>query len=361
MTIAHSPTLLVMAGGTGGHIFPGLAVAEYLREQGWNVSWLGNPHGMEYRLVPPKGFNFEGIQFGGLRGKGLKTIALLPFNLLRAFWQSIQVLRRVQPDVVLGMGGYVTFPGGMMTALLGKPLVLHEQNSIPGLANKVLAKVADKTLCAFPKALPGAAWVGNPLRAGMSQIVSPANRYSAREGRLNILVVGGSLGAAALNDVVPQALAKIPAESRPVVIHQAGEKHLEALRQKYADLNVDAVVKPFIDDMVSAYADADLVICRSGAMTVAELSAVGVASYLVPFPFAVDDHQTANARFLSDAGAAVLMPQSQLTADVLANYLQTVTRSNLQEMAEAALRQAKPHATQDVAEVCKQLTKKVAS
>lgn len=360
MTIAHAPTLLVMAGGTGGHIFPGLAVAEYLREQGWNVSWLGNPQGMEYRLVPPKGFNFEGIKFGGLRGKGIKTLALLPFNLLRAFWQSIQVLRRVQPDVVLGMGGYVTFPGGMMSALLGKPLVLHEQNSIAGLANKVLAKVADKTLCAFPKALPGAAWVGNPLRAGMGQIATPANRYGSRSGRLNILVVGGSLGAAALNDVVPQALVKIPKESRPVVIHQAGEKHVEALRQKYSDLNVEASVQPFIDDMVAAYANADLVICRAGAMTVAELSAVGVASYLVPFPYAVDDHQTANAKFLSDVGAAVLMPQPQMTADALANYLQTVTRSDLQKMAEAALSQAKPHATEDVAEVCKQLTKEFA-
>jgi UDP-N-acetylglucosamine--N-acetylmuramyl-(pentapeptide) pyrophosphoryl-undecaprenol N-acetylglucosamine transferase len=360
MTIAHAPTLLVMAGGTGGHIFPGLAVAEYLREQGWNVSWLGNPQGMEYRLVPAKGFNFEGIKFGGLRGKGIKTLALLPFNLLRAFWQSIEVLRRVQPDVVLGMGGYVTFPGGMMSALLGKPLVLHEQNSIAGLANKVLAKVADKTLCAFPKALPGAAWVGNPLRAGIGQIAAPAKRYGSRSGPLNILVVGGSLGAAALNDVVPQALAKIPKESRPVVIHQAGDKHVEALRQKYSDLNVEASVQPFIDDMVAAYANADLVICRAGAMTVAELSAVGVASYLVPFPYAVDDHQTANAKFLSDVGAAVLMPQPQMTANDLANYLQTVTRSDLQKMADAALSQAKPHATQDVAEVCKQLTKEFA-
>ncbi|MFM6961592.1 MAG: UDP-N-acetylglucosamine--N-acetylmuramyl-(pentapeptide) pyrophosphoryl-undecaprenol N-acetylglucosamine transferase, partial [Polynucleobacter victoriensis] len=232
-------------------------------------------------------------------------------------------------------------------------------NSIAGLANKVLAKVADKTLCAFPKALPGATWVGNPLRAGMGEIATPANRYGSRSGRLNILVVGGSLGAAALNDVVPQALAKIPTESRPVVIHQAGEKHVEALRQKYSDLNVQATVQPFIDDMVSAYANADLVICRAGAMTVAELSAVGVASYLVPFPFAVDDHQTANAKFLSDVGAAVLMPQSHMTADALAGYLQTVTRSDLEKMAEAALRQAKPRATEDVAEVCKQLIKEV--
>ncbi len=355
----NAPTLLVMAGGTGGHIFPGLAVAEYLREQGWSVSWLGNAQGMEHRLVPPKGFKFESIQFGGLRGKGLKTLLLLPFNLLRAFWQSIQVLRRVQPDVVLGMGGYVTFPAGMMSSLLGKPLVLHEQNSIAGLANKVLAKVADQTLCAFPNALPGAAWVGNPLRAGINQVDRPAVRYGSRTGPLNVLVVGGSLGAAALNETVPQAIAKIPEEVRPVIIHQAGEKHVEKLREHYAQLNVKATVLPFIDDMVAAYANADLVICRAGAMTVAELSAVGVASYLVPFPFAVDDHQTANAQFLSNAGAAVLMKQSQMTADDLAQYLQTVQRSELLKMAEQALSQAKPNATQDVAAVCQQLSKKV--
>lgn len=359
MTMTPHPTLLVMAGGTGGHIFPGLAVAEYLREQGWSVAWLGNPKGMEYRLVPTKGFRFEGIQFGGLRGKGLKTIALLPFNLLRAFWQSIQVLRRVKPDVVLGMGGYVTFPGGMMSVLLGKPLVLHEQNSVAGMANKVLAKVADSRLCAFPNALPDAQWVGNPLRAGITNITKPATRYETRSGRLSILVVGGSLGAAALNNVVPEALAQIPAEHRPHVVHQAGEKHVEQLINKYRELGVDAEVHSFIEDMAHAYASADLVICRSGAMTVAELSAVGVASYLVPFPYAVDDHQTANARFLSDAGAAVLMPQTQLTADSLAAYIQTVSRNDLQLMAEKALAQAKPNATHDVAEVCKRLSKKV--
>jgi UDP-N-acetylglucosamine--N-acetylmuramyl-(pentapeptide) pyrophosphoryl-undecaprenol N-acetylglucosamine transferase len=351
------PTLLVMAGGTGGHIFPGLAVAEYLREKGWHVAWLGNPHGMEHRLVPPKGFSFEGVQFGGLRGKGLKTLLLLPFNLLRAFWQSIQVLRRVRPNVVLGMGGYVTFPGGMMSVLLGKPLVLHEQNSIAGLANKVLAKVADKTLCAFPDALAGATWVGNPLRAGLTNLPSPRIRYESRQGPLRILVVGGSLGAAALNDVVPAALALIPEAQRPHVVHQSGEKHVEQLRQSYAKHGVVADVKPFIDDMTSAYADADLVICRAGAMTVAELSAVGVASYLVPFPYAVDDHQTFNARFLSDKGAAILVHQKELSPTALATFLQTQTRTDLMKMAEKALSQAKPSATKDVADVCEQLQK----
>ena len=351
------PTLLVMAGGTGGHIFPGLAVAEYLRSDGWHVAWLGNPQGMEYRLVTERGFNFEGIQFGGLRGKGLKTIVLLPFNLLRAFWQSIQVLRRVQPNVVLGMGGYVTFPGGMMSVLLGKPLVLHEQNSIAGLANKVLAKLADKTLCAFPNALSGADWVGNPLRAGMSEVQSPAARYQSRSGVLRILVVGGSLGAAALNTTIPKALSLIAEEQRPHVTHQSGEKHLASLQKTYQDLGVTANVVPFIEDMTDAYAKADLVICRAGAMTVAELSAVGVASYLVPFPHAVDDHQTFNAKFLADAGGAILMPQANFDSEKLAHYLLKLDRKELQKMAEQSLTLAKPMATQDVALVCKQFCK----
>lgn len=349
------PSLLVMAGGTGGHIFPGLAVAEYLRSEGWTVSWLGNPKGMEYRLVTQHGFKFEGIQFGGLRGKGLKTLLLLPFNLLRAFWQSVQVLRRVKPDVVLGMGGYVTFPGGMMSVLLGKPLVLHEQNSIAGLANKVLAKLADANLCAFPNALPDATWTGNPLRASMCQVSTPADRYSSRVGPLNILVVGGSLGAAALNTTIPKALSLIRKEDRPNITHQSGEKHLESLKQTYQDLGITANVLPFIEDMTAAYAQADLVICRSGAMTIAELSAVGVASYLVPFPHAVDDHQTFNAKFLSDAEAAILMPQENFNAETFASYLMGLDRKELQKMAEQALTLAKPKATQEVAQVCKQL------
>lgn len=349
------PSLLVMAGGTGGHIFPGLAVAEYLRSEGWQVSWLGNPQGMEYRLVTPRGFKFEGIQFGGLRGKGIKTLLLLPFNLLRAFWQSIQVLRRVKPNVVLGMGGYITFPGGMMSVLLGTPLVLHEQNSVAGLANKVLAKIADANLCAFPNALPGATWVGNPLRAEMSQVNSPTERYQSRTGALNILVVGGSLGAMALNTTIPKAISLIKKEDRPNITHQSGDKHLESLKQNYEDLEVTANVLPFIEDMTSAYAKADLVICRAGAMTIAELSAVGVASYLVPFPHAVDDHQTFNAKFLSDAKAAILVPQEDFSAEKLADYLMTLNRHELQKMAEQAFTLAKPKATQELAQVCQQL------
>ena len=232
-------TLLVMAGGTGGHIFPALSVAKLLAGRGWRVVWLGNANGMEGQLVPKHGFPLESVQFGGLRGKGLVTKFLLPLNLLRAFWQSLGVVRRVRPNVVLGMGGYITFPGGMMSVLLGRPLVLHEQNSIAGLANRVLARVADRVLCAFPNALSGAEWVGNPIRADLAMLASPQARYAERTGPLRVLVVGGSLGAAALNDVVPKALALLPADTRPIVIHQAGAKQIDTLRANYAAAGVE--------------------------------------------------------------------------------------------------------------------------
>jgi UDP-N-acetylglucosamine--N-acetylmuramyl-(pentapeptide) pyrophosphoryl-undecaprenol N-acetylglucosamine transferase len=289
---------LVMAGGTGGHIFPGLAVAEALREAGWRVHWLGAPDSMESQLVPPRGFAFETVAFGGVRGKGLATLAFLPLKLLRAFWQSLQVVRRVQPDVVLGLGGYITFPGGMMASLWGKPLVLHEQNSVAGLANKVLAQVADRVFTAFPGVFKTGQWVGNPLRQAFTQQATPAERFAGRTGPLRVLVVGGSLGAKALNDIVPQALALMPEASRPQVIHQSGAKQIEALRANYAAAGVQAELTPFIDDTAAAFAHADLVICRAGASTVTELAAVGVAALFVPFPFAVDDHQTTNAQFL---------------------------------------------------------------
>ena len=349
-------SILVMAGGTGGHIFPGLAVANYLRQKGWHVTWLGNRQGMEYRLVTAENILFEAIQFGGLRGKGIKTMLFLPFNLLRAFIQSIAVVRRVKPHVVLGMGGYVTFPAGMMSVLLGKPLVLHEQNSIAGLANKVLAKVADRSLCAFPKALPHAQWLGNPLRSDMTSLPKPEERYSSRSGPLKILVVGGSLGAQALNQLVPEALALIPEQQRPQVIHQAGEKNIQDLQERYQAQGVVADLRPFINDMAQAYADADLVICRAGAMTVAEIAAIGVAAYFIPFPYAVDDHQTTNAKFLVDAGAAKMCAQKDISAKDLAEYLQAVQRVDLLAMAKRAHALAKPQATHDVAAVCEEVS-----
>ncbi|KAI3594967.1 UDP-N-acetylglucosamine--N-acetylmuramyl- (pentapeptide) pyrophosphoryl-undecaprenol N-acetylglucosamine transferase [Cupriavidus sp. U2] len=348
-------TLLVMAGGTGGHVFPGLAVARALRDEGWRVVWLGNRSGMEATLVPKHDIPMEYIQFGGLRGKGLVTKLLLPLNLLRAFWQSIGALRRVKPDVVLGMGGYITFPAGMMASLLGRPLVLHEQNSIAGLANKVLAKVADRVLCAFPDALPDSEWTGNPVRAELAEIPDPASRYEQRTGPLRILVVGGSLGAAALNDVVPKALALLPEATRPTVKHQAGAKQIDQLRANYVAAGVAGETVPFIDDMAAAYADADLVICRAGAMTVSEVAAAGVAALFVPFPHAVDDHQTTNASFLSKQGAALLVQQNALTAEGLAQTIAGLDRGQLKDMARAARSLAKPEATRRVAEICRQM------
>ena len=352
-----SKTILIMAGGTGGHVFPALAVAHHLRDAGWRVVWLGAQGGMEGDLVPKYGYEMQWVRFGGLRGKGLMRKLLLPLNLLRAFKQAAQIIRRIDPAVVLGMGGYVTFPGGMMASLFNRPLVIHEQNSIAGLANKVLAGVADKVLVAFPNALKKGLFVGNPVRTEIAQLPAPAARFEGRSGPLRLLVVGGSLGAVALNDVVPQALAQMPAEQRPQVVHQAGVKHIEQLRANYAKAGVEAQALPFIDDMARAYAEADLVICRAGAMTVAELAAVGVASILVPYPHAVDDHQTTNARYLSDAGAAIQYAQDELTPFGLAARLQAMTRAQLLDMANKARALGKPDATRVVANICSEAVK----
>ncbi|SDD97427.1 undecaprenyldiphospho-muramoylpentapeptide beta-N-acetylglucosaminyltransferase [Paraburkholderia lycopersici] len=361
---AATRTLMVMAGGTGGHVFPGLAVAHRMEQWGWRVVWLGNPAGMEATLVPKHGIAMEYVRFGGVRGKGIKTKLMLPLNLLRACTQSLAALRRVKPDVVLGMGGYITFPAGVMSALSGRPLVLHEQNSIAGLANKVLARLAKRVLVAFPGALPHAEWTGNPIREALEHVDQPKARYAARSGPLRVLVVGGSLGAAALNEVVPRALALLAPGERPRVVHQAGAKHIEALKANYVaagllDANApadasdrDVQLVPFIDDMASAYESADLVICRSGAMTVAEIAAVGVAACFVPFPYAVDDHQTTNAAFLADKDAALVVQQRDLTAEGLADWLRQQTRTSLAEMAERARALAKPDAADQVARIC---------
>jgi UDP-N-acetylglucosamine--N-acetylmuramyl-(pentapeptide) pyrophosphoryl-undecaprenol N-acetylglucosamine transferase len=344
-----------MAGGTGGHIFPGLAVAEALRDAGWRVHWLGAPDSMESQLVPPRGFAFEAVAFGGVRGKGIQTLALLPWRLLRACWQSWQVVRRVQPDVVLGLGGYITFPGGMVASLCGKPVVLHEQNSVAGLANKVLAQLAERVFTAFPGVFKTGQWVGNPLRRAFTEQAAPAERMAGRTGPLRVLVVGGSLGAKALNDIVPQALALLPVATRPVVTHQSGAKQIEALRANYEAAGVHAELTPFIDDTATAFAQADLVICRAGASTVTELAAVGAAALFVPFPFAVDDHQTTNAQFLVAHGGGWLVPQAELTAQALADRLAGLTRAALLACAEKAHAQKKTNATREVVMACEEL------
>lgn len=346
---------LIMAGGTGGHIFPGLAVAQALLDKGWRVHWLGAPGSMESRIVPARGIPLELVDFGGVRGKGLKTLALLPFKLLRAFWQSLQVVRRVQPDVVVGLGGYITFPGGMMGVLCGKPLVLHEQNSVAGMANKVLAGVADRVFAAFPNVLKKGEWVGNPLRTEFLNLPAPEQRFAGRSGPLQVLVVGGSLGARALNTVVPQALALIPEANRPVVTHQAGEKQIDELRANYAAAGVQATLTPFIDNTAQAFADADLVICRAGASTVTEIAAVGAPAVFVPFPAAVDDHQTFNARFLVDQGGGWLMPQADMTPVALAEMLQKTERLTLMQRGLEAKKMQKLNATQAVVAACEEL------
>jgi UDP-N-acetylglucosamine--N-acetylmuramyl-(pentapeptide) pyrophosphoryl-undecaprenol N-acetylglucosamine transferase len=345
---------LIMAGGTGGHIFPGLAVAQALRDKGWRVHWLGAPNSMESRLVPAQGFALELVEFSGLRGKGLTTLALLPMRLVRACWQSLQVLRRVRPDVVLGLGGYITFPAGLMAALLGKSLLLHEQNAVAGMANRVLAKVARRVFTAFPQVLPRGQWVGNPLRAEFLVQAQPQARFAGRNGPLRLLVVGGSLGARVLNTVVPQALALIAETLRPLVIHQGGEKQMEELRANYAQAGVNATLTPFIDSTAQAFAEADLVICRAGASTVTELAAVGAPAVLVPLPSAVDDHQTRNAGFLVDQSAAWLLPQSQFTPKAVAELLQKAERSTLILRAVKAKLLQKTGATEALVAACQE-------
>jgi len=351
-----SKTLMVMAGGTGGHIMPGLAVAEHLRQQGWQIAWMGNPDGMEARLTMGRGYEMAWVHFTALRGKGLLRKLLLPFNLLRGFSQAWSQLKRIRPDVVLGMGGYVSFPGGMMAVLRGVPLVLHEQNSVAGLANRVLAGVADRILSGFPEVLKRCAWVGNPVRPEIAALPAPTLRYAQHQGPLRVLVVGGSLGAQALNEVLPKALALIPEDVRPVVVHQAGEKHLPLLQSLYISAGVKADCVAFINDMAGAYYWADLVICRAGALTVAELAAAGVASLLVPYPHAVDDHQTSNARFLSSAGAAILLPQDELTPLRVAE-IRNLSRAQLAQMAEKARELARPDATAEVARICREVVR----
>ena len=353
--------VMVMAGGTGGHVFPALAVAEELKARGAEIFWLGVPDSFESRVVPEHGIEMEWISIRGLRGKGLLGWITLPFRLFRAMSQAGLVMLRRDPALVLGMGGFVSGPGGLMARLGGIPLVIHEQNAIPGMTNQYLARIATRVLEAFPDSFDakrGAEVTGNPVRPEIAAIANPVERMAGRQGRLRLLVLGGSLGAQALNEGLPEAVALLPEESRPQVRHQAGANKSEDAKAAYTAAGVDAEVTPFISDMAEAYAWADLVVCRAGALTVAELSAAGVGSLLVPYPHAVDDHQTKNAGYLADNGAAQLLPQKELNPQRLAQMLEPFLgdRDLVLAMAQKARAMALPEATKQVADICEEVS-----
>ncbi len=352
-------TLMIMAGGTGGHVFPALAVADYLRAQGVEIVWLGTRRGLEARVVPAAGIDIEWVSIQGLRRAGALGWLLLPFRLLLAMWQAFWIMRRRRPQAVLAMGGFVAGPGGLMAALLRKPLLVHEQNAIAGFTNRWLAHIADQVMGGFPDALEhvhGARHVGNPVRAAILQVPPPDVRFQGRSGTWRVLIVGGSQGAQVFNRTLPAAMQALPPALRPQIWHQTGRTQYEQTEQAYRAAQVDAKVVPFIDDMAAAYAWADLVICRAGAMTIAELAAVGVASVLVPFPHATDDHQTANARFLAGHDAAILVPENEFSVARLADLLKTCGQSRelLLKMANNARACAMPDATQMVARLCRE-------
>ncbi len=352
--------ILIMAGGTGGHVFPALAVAHYLTERGHQVSWLGTQRGMESELVPANGFEIDTISIAGLRGNGLTGWLAAPLRVSRAIFQALGVMRRRKPDAVLGMGGFVTGPGGVAAKLSGKPLLIHEQNAIAGLTNRLLSRIANRVLEAFPHTFRGAkvSHTGNPVRSDIASLPAPDERFGGREGRLHLLVVGGSLGALALNEMVPEALKMLSDSQRPEVRHQSGKRHVEATRKAYGEAGVEGEVMPFINDMAAQYEWADLVICRAGALTVSELALAGVASILVPYPYAVDDHQSANGRYLVEQEAAKLVQQRDMTPESLAEMLSAYCgdvnegRKELMSMAQNARLLARPDATAEVAAAC---------
>lgn len=349
-------TVVVMAGGTGGHVFPALAVAKELMGRGVRVHWLGTRAGIEAEVVPNNQLPIEYLDVSGLRGMSRLRLLAAPFKLVRAVWQAMRLMRRIKADAVIGLGGYVTGPGGVAAKLLGLPLIVHEQNAVAGFTNRMLSRLCNWVLEAFPGSFPTDArviWVGNPVRREIAELPAPEQRFAEHDGPVRVLVLGGSQGAVALNELVPAAFAKLPQELRPVICHQAGKKNFDKAYARYRELGVDADVRPFINDMAEVYAWADLVICRSGALTVSELAAAGLGAVLIPFPYAVDDHQTLNAAFLADQGAAKVFQQSALTADALAQTLtELLQRDRLLAMATAARSVAKPDATRLVADYC---------
>ena len=355
--MTKNKTAIIVAGGTGGHIFPGLAVAKELHNNGWDIVWLGTSKGMESTIIPQNNLKFESIQFSGLRGKGLATRLALPIRLLKAFLQSAKIINKIKPDVILGFGGYVTFPAGIMGRLFGIPLLLHEQNSVAGLSNSTLAVLATKVYTAFPNVMNHAKWIGNPLRLEFTQQAEPENRYNNRQGPLKILVIGGSLGAKFLNKIIPQTINLLPKDNRPHVTHQSGNDQFEELQENYNKLHINADLKPFIENTAIAFADADLVICRSGASTVTELAAVGVAAIFIPLPSAVDDHQTKNAMYLIQNDAGWLQHQENLTPQKLADLISTLDRSTLLLTAIKAKKMHKQGALKVLVDACEDLIK----
>lgn len=349
-----SARVMIMAAGTGGHIFPGLAVAEVLRESGSDVNWLGTPGGLENRLVPRAGIELERIDIAGLRGRGWLGWLAAPWRVLRATFAARRILKRRRPACVLSMGGYVAGPGALAARSLGIPLVIHEQNAIAGLTNRLLAPLARRVMTGFPQTLARGEHVGNPVRAEIAGLPDPDTRFDGREGPLQLLVVGGSLGARTFAAVIPAALSKLPESRRPRVLHQAG-RQFEETRRAYAQAGVDGDVVEFIDDMADALGRADVAVCRAGALTVAELASAGLAAVLVPFPHAVDDHQYANARYLSEADAAWLVREPEFTAQWLAGHLGALTRDQLRSMARNARGQARHNAAGAVAAVCREV------
>ena len=360
-----APVALIMAGGTGGHVFPALALARELRTRSWRVVWLGTRRGLEARLVPPEGIPIEWLSVGGLRGKGLWNWLTAPLRLARALGEALAVMRRHRPAIVVGLGGYASGPGGVAAWLTRRPLLIHEQNAVAGLTNRCLARLAREVYSAFPGAFGGgvdAHLIGNPVRADIAALPPPATRFAQRSGAIRILVVGGSQGAARLNSVLPHALARLAGRIALDVRHQAGERWLEAARRAYEAAGVRAEVTPFIADMAASYGWADLVVCRAGALTISELACAGVGAILVPFPAAVDDHQSHNARYLVTEGAALLIDDRDLTAERLADELATLCagRGKLISMAERARLLARPRATADLAAACVELAREAA-
>ncbi len=345
--------VMIMAGGTGGHVYPALAVADELKQRGVPVVWMGTKKGIEARLVPAAGIEVDWLGMSGLRGKGILTLLLAPLKIVMACYQATKILHRRRPTVVLGMGGFVSAPGGLMAWLTRVPLLIHEQNAVPGMSNRLLAKIANKVMAAFPNSFNSASnHVGNPVRKSITRLQTPEQRNKERQGALRILVFGGSLGAARLNEIVPQACAVLLKERELEIKHQAGPGNFDQTRLNYAHLNIKAEVVEYIDNMEAMYSWADLVICRAGAMTIAELAAAGVASILVPYPYAVDDHQTSNAKYLSDADAAILLKQESLSVDTLVEILKTMNREKTLEMANKARQLGMPESTKLVAQAC---------